>query len=403
MNTKWRLDRDIFVGFLVMLLFVSSCNDRIGEPVLTGEPVDIEVQSASPNQLVLSRQATVKPGRGIGGASVKTQGYIVPDPNRNHAVAARISGRIEKLYIKFGGQKVKKGDKIMELYSPELLTFQEEHLFLIRSGGDKTLQENSRKKLVLLGMREDQIRQLENKGTVALSLSVHSPANGYVFFENQNRIENSNTNKPVEPNSMNMQGNEGNRSSFAPGISQIREGSYINAGQTLFTVNDLNVVWALVSISGQYLDGVVPGQSVQIIAENDPSKKLPGKISMIEPSFEEADQRFVRVRISLSNPDHALKINTLISAQLATPGKSQLHVPSSAVYKTGRQAFVWVKTDTTDLGTGIFQLRKVIAGPGQNGYILITGGLKGDEEIAKEAGLMSDSETFLNIDDHETN
>ena len=398
MNTKGKSDKCIFVGFLLMVLLVSACKDSDEEPEFNQDPVNIEVQAVSPNEKVLSRQATIKLRSESENALIEGQGYIVLDPNRNHAVAARISGRIEKLYIKFSGQRVTKGDKIMDLYSPELLTFQEEHLFLIRSNSNKTLIENSEKKLLLLGMLEDQIRHLEKKGIVAVSLTVYSPANGYVFFDTQTNSENFNADKPAEGNSMNMQGAGGNRGTFAPGISQIREGTYINEGQTLFNVNDLNMVWALVSVPDQYVNQVVVDRSVPVVTEDAPSKKLVGKIILIEPTFEEAEQRFVRVRIALSNPDNSLKINTLISVQLAiTGGNGQLHVPSSAVYKTGLNAYVWVKTDTTEMGSGIFQLRRVVAGSNQNGTISIAGGLTEDEEIAKEAGLMIDSETFLNV------
>lgn len=397
MNMKEKSDKHIFVGFLLMVIIVSACRDRNEEHEFIQEPVNIEVQAVSPNEQVLSRQATVKLQAGSKNAVIEAQGYIVPDANRNLAVAARISGRIEKLYIKFNGQSVKKGDKIMDLYSPDLLTFQEEHLFLIRSNGDNPLIENSRKKLLLLGMLENQIRQLENKGTVALAISVYSPTNGFVFFDTQISPENVNTDKPAEGSSMNMQGNQGNRGSFDPGISQIREGTYVNEGQTLFNVNDLNEVWALVSFSEQFIDQVSVNRSIQIVTEYNPSEKLIGKIILIEPAFEEANQRFVRVRITLSNPDNSLKMNTLISTQLTINKTGQLHVPSSAVYKTGLNAYVWVKTDTTEMGTGIFQLRRVIAGSNQNGSTFIVSGLEGNEEIAKEAGLMIDSETFLNI------
>lgn len=397
MNTKGKSNRSIFFGFLLMMLLVSACKEEDAERESIYEPGDIVVQTISPNEQVISRQATVKLQAGSKNSVIEARGYIVPDANRNYAVAARISGRIEKLYVKFNGQSVKKGDKILDLYSPDLLTFQEEHLFLLRSNGNNPLIENSRKKLMLLGMLENQIRQLENKGTVALAISVYSPTNGFVFFDTETGPENINTDKPSEGNSMKMQGNKGNRGSFDPGISQIREGTYVNEGQTLFNVNDLNEVWALVSFSEQDIDQVSVKQSIQIVAEGNPSKKLIGKIILIEPAFEDANQRFVRVRITLSNPDNSLKMNSLVSAQLAVNNTGQLHVPSSAVCKTGLNAYVWVKTDTTEMGTGIFQLRKVVAGSNQNGNTFIVSGLGADEEIAKEAGLMIDSETFLNI------
>src|SRR5690606_28616018 len=102
----------------------------------------------------------------------------------NLSIAARFGGRIEKLYVKFNNQYVKQGDKILDIYSPDLRTFQEEHLFLLHSNADKNLIEKSTEKLRLLGITKKQIAQLEKNGTVALTVSIFSPANGYVFFNN---------------------------------------------------------------------------------------------------------------------------------------------------------------------------------------------------------------------------
>lgn len=396
MNMKWKLNSGLLLAVLSIMVVLAACNDRSAEQHYTPESVNILVQTASPNKQVLSRQATVKLQSGSTNAAMEAQGYIIPDPNRDHVVAARFSGRIEKLYVKFSGQMVKKGAKIMDLYSPDLLTFQEEHLFLIRSGDDNPLVEKSRTKLLLLGMLENQIRQLEKKGTVALLISVFSPENGYVFFDMQTNSEDVNAEKIPENKGMTMQGTGGNQGTFATAPSQIREGVYINEGQALFKVNDLKEVWALVSVSEQNAGQVRVNQFVQIVAEDDLAKKHRGKIILIEPAFTEANQHFVRVRITLTNPDNTLKLNTLIAAQLGVAGNSQLQVPSSAVYKTGLNAYVWVKTDTTEKGTGVFQLRRVVAGSTQNGNTSIVSGLRLDEEIAKEAGLMSDSESFLN-------
>jgi hypothetical protein len=145
------------------------------------------------------------------------------------------------------------------------------------------------------------------------------------------------------------------------------------------------------------LNQIHENQPVEIVSENNPSKTLKGKVSLIEQAFEEANQRFARVRIVLPNAKNSLKINSLVTAQFALSDSKNLQVPSSAVYKTGLTAYVWVKTDTTRNGTGIFQLRKVIAGASSSGMTTIKSGLSPDEEIAKEAGMMTDSETFLNV------
>ncbi len=432
MNTKKKLSSIGFFALLLLFTVLSSCKNKhenhqqVNEhgqhsnaayacpmkcegdktypspgncPICKMKLVLIEeelIQSISPGKQVLSRQATVKLQSGINGDIIKAQGYITTDQNRNKSVAARFSGRIEKLYVKFSNQYVNQGDKIMNIYSPDLRTFQEEHLFILKSNNENSLIEKSREKLRLLGITDNQITQLEKNGTVALTIPVYSPANGYVFFSEQSQQQNAGTKNNPAMNTMNMKQNTNNESSYAASASQIREGMYVNEGQTLFSVNDLQEVWALVSVSNQYANQILENQSVEIVSENNPSKTLKGKVALIEQTFEEANQRFARVRIVLPNPNNSLKINSLVTAQFTLSKSKNMQVPSSAVYKTGLNAFVWVKTDTTQNGTGIFQLRKVIAGTSANGMITIQSGLSPNEEIAKEAGLMTDSETFLN-------
>lgn len=430
MNTRKKLNSIGFFGLLLIFTVLSSCKNKhenhqqaisheqhsgavytcpMHPEIISNQPgncpickmklvlVEEElIQAISPSKQVLSRQATVKLQSGSNGNIIKAQGYITTDPNRNKSVAARFGGRIEKLYVKFSNQYVKQGEKIMDIYSPDLQTFQEEHLFILKSNNENSLIEKSREKLRLLGITDNQITQLEKNGTVALTIPVYSPANGYVFFSEQSQQQNSGTKNNPAMNTMNMQQNANNETSYAASASQIREGMYVNEGQTLFSVNDLQEVWALISVSNQIANQILENQSVEIVSENNPSKTLKGKVALIEQTFEEANQRFARVRIVLPNPNNSLKINSLVTAQFTLSKSKNMQVPSSAVYKTGLNAFVWVKTDTTQNGTGIFQLRKVIAGTSANGMITIQSGLSPNEEIAKEAGLMTDSETFLN-------
>lgn len=354
-------------------------------------------QIISSNKEVLSNQATVKMQSGSYGKTEKMQGFIIPAQNRNRSVAARFGGRIEKLYVKFSNQYVKQGESIMDIYSPELRTYQEEHLFLLKSNTGRSLIEKSREKLSLLGFTEDQIIQLEKKGTVASTVTVYSPAKGYVFFTPQSLQEKTTDKNTSAMNTMNMSAKTNNESSYAASALQIREGMYVNETQTLFRVNDLQEVWALVSVANQYVNHIYKDQSIEIVSESNPSKIIKGKVALIEQTFEEANQRFARIRIVLPNSNNSLIINSLVTAQFTLSNKNISQVPASAVYKTGLNAYVWVKTDTTRNGTGIFQLRKIIAGPNYNGMTIIKGGLSPLEEIAKDAGFMVDSETFLNV------
>ncbi|MCG3165018.1 MAG: hypothetical protein POELPBGB_00778 [Bacteroidia bacterium] len=352
-------------------------------------------QIVSPNKQVLSKQSTVKLSTPDETQTLKAQGYIDIDRTRNQSISARFGGRIEKLFVKYELQFVKKGDKILELYSPELNTFQEEHLFLLQSGKEKSLLEQSREKLRLLGITDVQISQLEKNKTFTQSINIYSPSDGYVLFNSEPQ-SNSYASNQTSMNSMSMNKKNNTDKNFGSSGSQIREGIYVNKGETLFSVNDLQNVWAIVSISSEFLSAMKSNSPVKITSELFPDKPLSGKIALTEQTFEDDEQRFVRVRIDVPNSKGELKINSLVTAEIPLSTKGSFQIPASAVYRTGLNSFVWVKTATTQNGTGIFQLRKVSTGSVTNGNTTIIIGLSANEEIAEHAGFLTDSETFLN-------
>jgi Cu(I)/Ag(I) efflux system membrane fusion protein len=355
------------------------------------------VQTVPPNKRVLSRQATVK----LQGVSeqqfIKAPGYIDYDRNRNQNVSARFGGRIEKLFVKYNLQFVTKGDKILELYSPELNTIQEEHLFLLKTETAKTLIEQSRLRLKLLGITEQQISLLESNGTIAHSISVFSPANGYILFKAETQST-AGLENPPQASRKNMSMSAAVSATQTSGSSglQIREGMYISKGEVLFSVNDLQSVWAIISISTKYHSSIVLNGQINIVSELIPDKTYKGKILLTEQTFEEKQQRFIRIRVELPNPTISIKLNSLVTANIPLQSQPGFHVPASAVYRTGMSAFVWVKTGTTKSGTGIFDLREVTAGAASNGTTTIVNGIAADDEIALHAGALTDSETFLN-------
>ena len=353
------------------------------------------IQTLPPNKQVLSRQATTKIQPAGGDEAIMVPGYIVPAQNRNQNVAARFAGRVDKLYVKFNNQSVKKGDRIMDIYSPELAKIQEEHLFLLRSEGISPLLQRSRERLRLLGVTENQIDNLEKSGTVTLTVSVYSPANGYVLYDLSSVGESTSTSAPKAMDDSGEASMEREKNSTSGPVSQIREGMYVKEGQSIFSVNDLQEVWALVSIPHQYIKSLQSNDGVNLISEGDPSKRIEGRVLVMESTFEEAGQRFSKARILVRNEDNFFKINSLVRMPLSLTVDDKSMVPSSAVYKTGLNAYVWVKTDSTENGTGIFQLRSVIAGASNNGMTIIKSGLLPNEEIVLQAGLMADSETFL--------
>lgn len=358
---------------------------------------DLSDQVTSPDKQVLSRQTTIKLIAQNGQQVLKVQGYIDVDRNRSQTVAARFSGRIEQLYVKYNLQYVKKGDKILELYSPELNTFQEEHLFVLRAGGENSLLEQSRKKLRLLGITAGQVNQLETTGNLIQTITVYSPIEGYVFFDKETINTTGPGDKQQSPmSSMNMAAQNGADKFSGLSAGYIREGMYVNEGETLFSINDLQHVWAIVSVPSEYQQVLSENDQVKVTSEFLPDEPLIGKISLVEPVYEENKQRFTRIRIVLPNHNGKLKLNSLVTAEIMPDATEHLQIPVSAVYRTGLNSFVWVKTGETPNGTGIFRLRKVTTGSAIDGMITVVNGLTSYDEVAKNAGYLTDSETLLN-------
>jgi Cu(I)/Ag(I) efflux system membrane fusion protein len=122
-------------------------------------------------------------------------------------------------------------------------------------------------------------------------------------------------------NSMSMIAKSNSGKTFGSANSQVREGMYVNKGETLFSVNDLQNVWAIVSISSEFHSSITKNSQVKIISELFPDKRLTGKIELIEQTFEENKQRFIRIRITLPNVKGELKINSLVTAEIPLGSK----------------------------------------------------------------------------------
>jgi Cu(I)/Ag(I) efflux system membrane fusion protein len=351
----------------------------------------IDLVSRPVNQVVLSSQKTIKPLRGSNEKTVTANGYIAFDERRNNKVAVRISGRIEKLYIKYNFQYVKRGQLIAELYSPELSTYQEEYLFLLKSPED-SLAEQAKEKLKLLGLSESQILQVKKSGVVTHTISITSTIDGFIRFSSDPVSTGVMNSSPSEMSSMTGVSSE-NSNPEITSAAQIREGMYVNKGQTLFVVNDCLKVWAILSADIASQAKIKKGDSVILYSEVQ-AEQIKAKVDLVEPVYQEK-QRFTQVRIYLDNPLRSFKINSLIKAEFLT-STSALTIPASSVFDLGTRKIVWVKIGVSANGIGLFEPRVVIAGIFSNNVTEILDGLEGNEEIALDAGYMVDRESIVN-------
>ena len=381
------------------LIFATACGEHASEDYTNHTGHDstkvnesIRMISRPANQVVLSSQKTIKLSQNVSRQTVTANGYIAFDERRNTKVAVRTSGRIEKLYIKYNYQFVKKGERIADVYSPELNTYQEEYLFLLKSGED-SLVLKAKQKLKLLGLSEGQIQQVEKSNTVTHTITITSPIDGFIRFS----IEpvSSGEMKPTSSEGMDAMGDPSSSNSDAKGTSagQIREGMYINKGQTLFVVNDCRQVWAILSVNISSQIQLKKGVPVTLYSEVL-ADSINANIDLVEPVYQDK-QRFAQARIYLDNPGRIFKINSFIKGKISIQAQA-LSVPLSAVYDLGSRRIVWVKTGRTADGIGLFEARIVFTGMTSDKMIEIVNGLKGDEEIALDAGYMLDSESILN-------
>lgn len=344
------------------------------------------------NFRVASSQKSVKPVQNSGTNEIKAQGYISIDERRNNKVSLRISGRIEKLYIKYNFQYVKKGEKIMEIYSPELNTYQEELLLLMKGNNDLNLLAGAEEKLRLLGVNPAQINDIKKTGKTFSTIAIYCPQSGYVFFKpaaGVNAMNNSTKSK------MNSMGNIANTSSnIVSGSGQIRVGNYVNKGDVLFWINDLEVVWAMIASDNSHQQELKTGAKVLLISELYKNDTIQAAINFIEPVYQD-NQKFIMSRIYLKNPDKKYKVNSLLEAVISSSTTSSIMVPYSSVLFLGKRKIVWVLKEKTPDNNKIYEARDVIIGLMHNGMVEIKKGLSINEEIAINAGYLVDRESLI--------
>ena len=364
--------------------------------------------------------------------SIYTVGKINYDESRVSHVTSWIGGRIDKLYVNFTGTIVQKDEHLVYIYSPELVSAQDEYLIAYRGlkrlqkssiqetvAGSSSLLENTRDKLLLWGIKEDQIKRLEQTQKAETYLTIFAPSGGTVIDKN------------------------------------IFEGMYVKTGDRLFTIADLSRVWLYLDIYEYDLPWITYGQGVEVSTESFPGEAFHGTVVFIDPFLDE-DTRAVRVRVNMDNRNGKLKpgmfANAVIKAKFGANGiifdtdiagkymcpmhpdiisdqpdncqecgmrlepvgkrlqsdfeikgmdkgisESSLHnhqgvlaVPHSAVLYTGLRNIVYVEKEE-----GLYEPREVKLGPKADIYYHVISGLKLGERVVTNGNFLIDSQMQL--------
>jgi Cu(I)/Ag(I) efflux system membrane fusion protein len=338
-------------------------------------------------EYVLSDIKTVRPVRKSLAANIEAPGYLDYDARRVQAVSARFGGRVERLYVRYAFQSVRKGQHILDLYSSEIATAQQELIFLLENDPrNSVLLENARSRLALLGLTAEQIREAEVSRKPSLSLPVFSHFEGLVFEKAM---------PDPAPDASEM----GEKMSPAPaktapasspetgGELSLREGMYVQKGQRLFSLQSLATVWAMLEFYPSDAALVKVGQPVSIRIEPF-EKPFSGKINYIEPQFGAVGKN-LRARVYLENPDGKLKPGALLKATVQAGASSGFWIPKTAALELGRQRVVFLKKD------GVFQSRKIETGARAGEWLEVRSGISPEDEIAADARFLMDSESFV--------
>lgn len=289
--------------------------------------------------------------------SLSLPGSLVVDQTKVHTISAWTAGRIEHAYVNRTAQQVTAGDPMLELFSPDLIIIQQEllqakQLFARQpSSGSKTL-ESARRRLRLLGVPASQIDRILQQEQSQDTVTISAPISGVV------------TEKLVNP------------------------GSYVSAGQPLFTLVSFDQLWLELALVEAQLAMVKLGQTVQIRFTALPGEQFEGRVSVIEPILQ-ADSRTARLRVVLDNPQGRLKPGMLAQAVLESTLPAAVLIPTSAVLFTGKQSLIYVQPDAA---TPTYQPRQVTLGAQVGDEYQIVAGLTEGELVVSQGAFRLDSE-----------
>ena len=352
------------------------CGMNLVRKVVSGPTSD--TATAVPTAVVagpsVARGQLVHPVRQAVALDVTAPGTIGYNPRRVRNVAARFGGRIERLYVRYQFQPVRAGQKLYDIYSPELVTEQQNLLFLLaRAPADPVLLTASRRKLQLLGLTAGQLRAIEQSRRPQLRLSVFSPTDGYVLAPGSLAPTTAAPAGPLEQTT----------------ILPVREGDYVTMGQTLFQVVNTEQVWARLQLYPAAVAAVRVGQVVEIRLDDQPqAPPRPGTVAYLEPVVESAAST-VTARVYLPNPGGQLQIGQLVTGHIRVPAAAGLWVPATAVVDLGTRQVVF-----RQVGDQLNPVT-VAAGPRRAGQVQILRGLTTIDLVARDAQYLTDSDELI--------
>jgi Cu(I)/Ag(I) efflux system membrane fusion protein len=299
--------------------------------------------------------------------TVRAVGTVAADERRIGVVNPKFEGWIEQLHVSTTGQAVRRGEALLEVYSPDLVLAQREYLVARSAAADMAhadamARDNANaiaaaalSRLKNWDISADQLARLQRSGFARRTLTLNAPIAGIVME------------KPA------------------------LQGLHFGAGDMLYRIVDLSTVWLLADVFEQDLAQIRPGQRATITVQAYPGRVFEGRVAFVYPTLN-AQTRTAKVRIEVPNPDLLLKTDMYATVEIVAPVESAtvLAVPDSAVLDTGTRQTVLV-----DRGEGRFEPRAVKLGARADGYVAVLEGLREGEKVVTGANFLIDAESNL--------
>ncbi len=310
-------------------------------------------ESSLPGEIKMTQSAialanieTVTVKKGIPEKTIYLLGTVKPDERNIAELTARFGGRIEKLYVNFTGQNVRKGEKLATIYSPELIAAQRELLEAAKyKSSNPAFYKSARTKLKLWDLTDAQIDDLENREKVQHYFDLLSPISGTVTKRD------------------------------------VAIGDYVKTGSSMFEVINLKKVWVMFDAYENDLPWIKTGDEIDFTIQSLPGKSYKAKVKYIDP-FIDPKTRVAKVRVELNNPKMTLKPEMYAAGILKSEMQqtNDLLIPKSAILWTGKRAVVYVKVPGRSQPAFIY--REIVLGPEAGNFYVVSSGLKEGEVIA---------------------
>lgn len=298
---------------------------------------------------------------------ISTVGRIDYDEQRLYRLHPKVEGWVEELRVDTTGEEVTRGDVLLGIYSPQLVSTQQEYLLALRNleklsdspfpdirRGAQELLDSSFQRLKLLDVPEHQLQELKDTRQVMKRLHIHSPATGVVTHVG------------------------------------VREGQYVAPKDELFVIADLSTIWVFVDIYEDELPWVQIGDSADMRVLAVPGEVFNGRLTYIYP-YAESKTRTVKARLEFDNPNGLLKPNMFANVSInARTRQDAVTVPAQAIVRSGLREQLFVVR-----GPGVFEPRDVIIGVTSDGLTEVSQGIQAGEEVVVSAQFLIDSESKL--------